>query len=167
MIDFRILTFLDVCQTKNYTKTAKNLSITQPAVTQHIKHLEEYYDTKLISYEGKKMVITNSGKILLKYSIETQNLLRETKKDIERLEGKIDSINIGATLTIGECVMPKIIEKYLKENKKVKINLLIENTKNLIDKLKNGEIDIAFIEGYFNKREFSHEVFKEEEFVKE
>ena len=47
MIDFRIKTFINLCETKSYTKTAKNLSITQPAVSQHIKLLEEKYNLKL------------------------------------------------------------------------------------------------------------------------
>ncbi len=47
MIDYRLNTFLTLCELKNYTKTAKKLFITQPAVSQQIKYLEEYYGVKL------------------------------------------------------------------------------------------------------------------------
>ena len=46
MLDLRLDTFLSLCETRNYTKTANLINITQPAVTQHIKYLEGYYETK-------------------------------------------------------------------------------------------------------------------------
>ncbi len=64
MIDFRHQTFLHLCQIKNYTKTAKKLHITQPTVSQHIKHLEEYYGVKLFNYSSKKLNLTEAGKKL-------------------------------------------------------------------------------------------------------
>ena len=72
MIDYRLLTFIDVCETRNLTKTAKHLCLTQPAVTQHIKYLEETYNTKLFVYEGKKMQITESAHALLQYALKNQ-----------------------------------------------------------------------------------------------
>ncbi len=54
MLDFRLKTFLTLCRVLNYTKTAKILHITQPAVSQHIKHLELEYGIKLFIYEEKK-----------------------------------------------------------------------------------------------------------------
>lgn len=54
MLDFRINTFLTVCEYMNFTKAAEILCITQPAVSQHIKYLETVYNSKLFEYEGKK-----------------------------------------------------------------------------------------------------------------
>ena len=56
MLDFRIDTFLTVCEYMNFTKAAQILCITQPAVSQHIKYLEKAYDTKFFEYEGKKII---------------------------------------------------------------------------------------------------------------
>ena len=47
MLNFKLDTFLSLCETRSYTRTAEYLHITQPAVTQHIKYLESYYGTKL------------------------------------------------------------------------------------------------------------------------
>lgn len=65
MLDFRIDTFLAVCKYMNFTKASQYLNITQPAVSGHIRYLEEYYDVKLFMYIGKKMQLTKAGKILL------------------------------------------------------------------------------------------------------
>ena len=64
MIDFRIDTFLAVCQYMNYTKAAEALSITQPAVTQHIHYLEEHFGVKLFQFQGKRPVLTEAGQLL-------------------------------------------------------------------------------------------------------
>lgn len=53
MLDFRIFTFLEVCKQMNFTKAAKKLNITQPAVSQHIRWLEKEYGIKLFEMEGK------------------------------------------------------------------------------------------------------------------
>ena len=55
MLDFRIFTFLEVCKQMNFTKAAKKLNITQPAVSQHIRWLEKEYGIKLFEMEGKKL----------------------------------------------------------------------------------------------------------------
>ena len=53
MLDFRVNTFLAVCRTLNYTRAAEELSITQPAVSQHIAYLERLYGAKLFRMRGK------------------------------------------------------------------------------------------------------------------
>ena len=58
MQDFRMSTFLSVCRTLNYTRSAAELNITQPAVSQHIAYLEKAYGAKLLSYRGKKLALT-------------------------------------------------------------------------------------------------------------
>ena len=63
MLDFRVDTFLTVCRTMNFTRAAEQLHITQPAVSQHIRALEEQYDTKLFRYQGKQLQLTESGRL--------------------------------------------------------------------------------------------------------
>ena len=64
MQDFRMNTFLSVCRTLNYTRSAAELNITQPAVSQHIAYLEKAYGAKLLSYHGKKLTLTPAGELL-------------------------------------------------------------------------------------------------------
>ena len=61
MIDQRIITFLCVCECMNYTKASQELHITQPAVSQHIRFLEERYNTKLFTYQDRKLALTKAG----------------------------------------------------------------------------------------------------------
>ncbi len=165
MIDYRLLTFIDVCETRNLTKTAKNLCLTQPAVTQHIKYLEETYDTKLLIYEGKKMHLTESAQALLQYALKTQALLKSTETELYELKTKQIKLNFGATLTIADYVMPMILEAHLKRFPDIQLNFKVENTTHLIDALLKGKIEFAFIEGYFDKEQFEHHLLKRDDFI--
>ena len=64
MLDFRVNTFLTVCELGNYTKTAEKLGLTQPAVTQHIRFIEDRYKVKLLLKDGKSMKLTEAGEAL-------------------------------------------------------------------------------------------------------
>ena len=64
MQDFRMDTFLTVCKYMNYTKAAKELNLTQPAVSQHIHFLEQTYGVELFAHNGKRMELTRAGEIL-------------------------------------------------------------------------------------------------------
>ena len=61
MLDFRVATFLCVCQTMNFTRAAEALSLSQPAVTQHIHALEAYYGVRLFHYEKRTLSLTREG----------------------------------------------------------------------------------------------------------
>lgn len=64
MLDFRMDTFLAVCQCMNYTRAAEMLSITQPAVSQHIRYLEEEYQTKLFVQRGRRIELTDRKSVV-------------------------------------------------------------------------------------------------------
>lgn len=165
MIDYRLFTFIDVCETRNLTKTANHLCLTQPAVTQHIKYLEEAYDTKLLVYKGKKMHLTESAQALLQYALKTQALLKSTETEIYELKTKQVKLNFGATLSIADYVMPSILDAHLEQFPHIQLNFKVENTTHLIDALLKGEIEFAFIEGYFDKEQFEHHLLQKNDFI--
>jgi len=64
-MDIRLNTFITLSKTKSYTKASKLLDITQPAVSQHIKYLEDYYGVCLIEKSSKEIQLTEEGKFFL------------------------------------------------------------------------------------------------------
>lgn len=64
MLDFRVETFLAVCRHMNFTKAARELNITQPAVSHHMHYLEQAYGTALFQHNGKRLQLTEAGEIL-------------------------------------------------------------------------------------------------------
>lgn len=165
MIDIKLETFITVAETKNFTKAANMLNMTQPAISHHIRLLEEYYGVKLIEKKNKIMELTESGKILYKYAEEIRQISKIAKSQISNAEGFIKRYNIGATLTIGGYVLPRIIGKYKITNKNTDILLRVENTETIVGMLYSGEINLGVIEGPFDRKKLSHEKLKDDELV--
>lgn len=165
MIDFRLKTFIDLCDTKSYTKTAKNLSITQPAVSQHIKYLEEKYDLKLFDYIGKRLSLTKEG-IDFFYNVQKlQTVSLNIENHLKDCNEKYKTLRFGATRTVGEFYLPNYIKKFLIKYPKSDFSMIVNNTKFLLSNLNKGNIEFAIIEGHFNKAEYETYLLSEEELV--
>lgn len=165
MLDYRINTFLRVCELMNFTKAAKELSITQPAVSQHIHYLEELYDTKFFEFKGKKIELTNAGKLFYKTAKTMKNDETYLKDFIHQQTEGIKKLKFGATLTIGQFALPVKLNKFLISKPDIEIDMIVANTEELLSKLESGNIDFAILEGYFNKRDYDYEVFSLEDFI--
>lgn len=165
MIDYRLETFLNLCETMSYTRTAQQLNITQPTVTQHIQHLEKIYKTPLFSYAHKELTLTEKGKLLRRYAISMRANSEQIDK-VMREPGKARaSLNFGATLTIGEYTMPPILQKYLTAYPETDISMRVNNTRVLLEALQQGQIDFAVIEGNFDRQEYDSIFFMAESFI--
>ncbi|MFV0342452.1 MAG: LysR substrate-binding domain-containing protein [Anaerocolumna sp.] len=164
MLDYRIETFINLCEEKSYTKTAKKLCMTQPAVSQHIKYLEQYYGVDLFSTKGKNLILTEKGEILKKYAFLSKAQWIKTKTLMEE-DTAAKHVNFGATLTIGEYVLPDILARVMKESSSTTYTMLVDNTQTLLDKLSRGLIDFAFIEGQFDQKEFITRFFIDAFFI--
>lgn len=165
MLDFRIYTFLELCKTLSYTKTAENLHMTQPAVTQHVKFLEEFYKNKLFLYSGRTLSLTEYGKLLYRYLIAMNSDSEKTREKILNLSSNNHSLNFGATLTIGEYVIPKVLKKLSSDYSEINVSISVKDTKLLLEKLENGDIDFLLVEGFFEKTKYDSFLFSKEEFV--
>lgn len=165
MLNFRIETFINLCETKNYTQTAKNLCITQPAVTQHIKYLEKKYNLKLFNYAGKILTLTDSGEKFLDHVLKLKAFSLIVEKDLSRGNESCQSLDFGATRTIGEFLMPNVLKEYMTKYPKTNISMIVENTQLLIDALMKGKIEFALVEGHFNRADFETHLISKEEFV--
>lgn len=165
MIDIRLNTFINLARIKNYTKAAEILNITQPAVSQHIKFLEEYYGVQLFNKHGRSMELTEEGRILLKYAEEIEILYRLADTEIRNKSGIVRTYNVGASMTIGGYILPEILARHKKIYRNITILLQVYNTEEIIEKLMNRILDFAIVEGPFDKRKFLYKKFKNDELV--
>lgn len=165
MLDFRINTFLEVCKCMNITKAAKSLNITQPAVSQHIKYIENSYNVKLFNYKAKKLSLTKEGEIFLNYIITLNHDDLKLRDEISKVGDENKFINFGSTLTIGEFFMPDKINDYITKYPNTNIKMIVENTDKLLNYLNDGTIDFAIIEGYFPKKEYEYITVSKEDYI--
>lgn len=165
MLDFRIETFLTVCDCMNYTKAAELLNITQPAVSQHIRYLEEEYQTRFFLKKGKRMELTESGELLKQTALSMQHDVLHLKKEISQREGKRKKLCFGVTLTIGEHIVPVRLPGLIKRYPGLSVEMRVENTTELLQRLNQGELEFVIVEGNFAKQEYAYELYKKEAFV--
>lgn len=165
MLDHRVTTFLTVCKHMNFTKASEELNLTQPAVSQHIHYLEEMYGVKFFVFKGKKMFLTEAGNAFLNSAKTMQHNDICLKEKLEVMKQQRPLLNFGATLTIGEFLMPNCLTAYLKSHPNFMVKMQVANTKELLTKIDVGEIDFAFIEGYFSKEEYESILYSREEYI--
>ena len=154
-MDAKLETFLAVCETKNFTSAAKKLHLTQPAVSQHIKQLEQEYGVKLFARVNNEMVLTKDGEIMLKYANRIQSLYENLSRKLIESKKFTKYLTIGITHTSESNITPEILAEYSSENGGLHIKVISDTIKNLYDKLSNYQIDLAVIEGKVNLKKFS------------
>lgn len=162
MLDQRYITFQILSKTKSYTKTAKKLFITQPAVTQQIKSLENELNLKLVNYQQPSLQITKDGQKLAEF---INNINVQSNKFIHQLKEtpKKRKLVFGSTRSVAIFMTPNIIKKL--ENQFHNIECVVTNTNEILKMLDNGKLDFAILEGNFNKQKYSYHVIKDEQFI--
>ena len=167
MID-ELKTFIAVVDFKNFTRAGESINLSQPSVSTHIKNLESYFNTQLInrSIKQKNIVITESGYLLYKKAKEILHMIDSTKAELRSLDGHVKGhLRIGASLTIGEYLLPKFLAKFSSKYPDIEFELIIENTHNICSKIKNFTLDIGLIEGTTPSSDFNQNYFLEDKMV--
>ena len=157
MIDNKLLTFIVLSEEKSYTRAAEILHMTQPAVTMHIKKLEEYFKCKLFEHS---MELTEKGKIILDFA-----RLSAANEEIltKRLSKTELPLNVGATLSIADYYLPKYLLHRVR-GKDVNYSIQVSNTEILTEKMLNGSLACSLVEGIFDPAVFEAREFCNAEF---
>ena len=164
MLDFRVETFLAVCQTMNFTRAAEQLHITQPAVSQHIHALEEQYGAKLFRSQGKQLQLTESGRLFFRTAAAMHHDDLRLREALHQ-ENTRRRLRFGATLTIGEYIMPGPLHRLLEREPDIQLYMLTANTQELLKLLDQGELDFAIVEGYFDKQAYDSLVYCTQRYI--
>ncbi|MDO5602221.1 MAG: LysR family transcriptional regulator [Oscillospiraceae bacterium] len=165
MFDFRMETFLKVCETLHYTKAAQQLGLTQPAVSQHIHFLEDAYGVKLFTYRAKKLTLTAAGELLREYALTRRHDDAFLREKLAGAAAGRKTLSFGATLTIAEFVLPKRLAAYLKEASPARLKLTVANTGRLLKQLDAGALDMALVEGYFSRQKYASLTYARERYI--
>lgn len=166
MFDFRLQVFYTVAKRLNFTKAAEELFITQPAVTKHIKEIENHYKVKLFDRKGTKIQLTAAGELLLQYAEEIFGLYRNLEFELNSLHQRHNGrLRIGASTTIAQYVLPPVLAAFHKKFKDIKVILTINNTEQIEQALQNEEIDFGIIEGQSKNSLFKYTRFIKDEIV--
>lgn len=147
MLSDSMRVFITVAEKKNFSKAAKALSLTQPAVSFQIQTLEQYYQTMLFDRVNRHIKLTSAGELLLEYAIHMNNLQAELEKNMQQLTGHVKGeLLIGASTTIGEYILPFIVGDFKKEYPDVNVTIDIMNSEQVENLIGGRSLDIGIIE---------------------
>lgn len=162
MLDYRMITFLTLCDTMNYRETAERLHMTQPAVTQHIQFLEREYHCRLFLYENRRLTKTEAALALEQYGRAMRYNDQTIRQTLQKGAGRI--VRVGATKTIGDYVILEQVKRYLADKDNA-LTLIVDNTEHLLKLLEENQLDFAIVEGFFDKKLFDSRCLRKEPFV--
>lgn len=165
MQDFRMETFLTVCEELNYTRAAQKLGLTQPAVSQQIHFLEQFYNTRLFTVQGRKLYLTEAGKLLHASAQTMKNDEAHLRRRLFDVQQPKREYHFGATLTVAEYILPEKIKNILKEDPDCRMKITVQNTRELLRQIDTGEIDFAVVEGSFPKEEYDFLPYSKEPYI--
>ena len=148
------------------SQAARLSFVSQPAVTRQINQLENLYGTLLFDRTEGKMKITETGRMLYPFAKTIVNDFNRSKEVIQQATGKFNaSLRVGATFTIGEYLLPRLLGRFKKQIPEIKVTLTIKNTPGVLDDLSNDVIDLALVEGLVENTEFVIEKFAKDELI--
>lgn len=147
MLNPKLRSLLKVAQLKSYTEAAKQLSLTQPAVSQHIHQLEEELDIRIFDRINNELIITPQGEIAVHYAERMQTLYENMKSAIKNERLGVSSLSVGITHTAESNPIAQVLARYTASHKGVNIKMITDTISNLYDKLRSFEIDLAIVEG--------------------
>jgi DNA-binding transcriptional LysR family regulator len=156
--------FVTVCDNMNMTAASEILFMSQSAVSQAIAELEKYYDVRLFERLSRKLYLTQAGDKLLSYARHIIRMNEDIEKDMEALHKK-GSIRIGASVTVGASVLPKLVSDFKQSNSEVLIKVFEDNTKQIEKQILQDKIDIALVEGDTTSPDLVSKPFMEDELV--
>ena len=156
--------FLNVVESQNLTKVAKDLNLSQSAVSMSIKELETILGRKLFDRINKKLILNEIGRSFYDAVLPMYKKLSDIENEFQNSEDK-GSVRVGASTTIIDYLMPSIVCDYMSRYPNVKIDLKEGNTKDIVNLVKEGKIDMGFIEGSVEDSDIIKEVIGEDELV--
>lgn len=166
MENFRLKVFRTVAGSLNFRKASEELFITQPAVTQQIKALEEELGVSLFDRSGGKVSLTESGTVLAGYAARLKTLSDEAAQAVAEVSGTgIDELRVGASQTIGQYLLPNLLAGFRKEFPRVALSGMSGNTDHILLALTENRIDLALVEGPAPRSGVKAEPFMEDHMV--
>ncbi len=160
----RLRVFTVVASKLNFTQAAQVLFMTQPAVSSAIKALDAEYGVPLFSRAGRRVQLTDAGRVLLGYADRIQTLEEEAIKDIKAMAGNVQgTLTIGASTTIAQYVLPRIIGDFAARYPQVSFSLVSQITEQMIQLLQDGKVDVAIVEGDVTSNLFNSSVWMTDE----
>lgn len=164
--NFRLTVFRAVAAERSFRRAAERLYLTQPAVTQQIKALEELIGLPLFDRSGREVTLTPAGSLLLQYAEQSGATLERAAVELAALKGRLSgTLRIAASTTIAQYILPPLIASFLRLHPAVHIELDSSNTESVADSIATGRAALGLVEGPPHSSQLRSELWLPDELV--
>ncbi len=142
----KLRVFAVVPEHENFTRAAEELLISQPALSVHVRDLEQYYGVPLFEKSGRGVRLTEVGRLVHWYARKILALAAESEEAVDDLQGlRSGHLRLGASTTVGEYLLSPILGAFRREYPGVRVSLQIANSAHIEDRLRHGEVHMGLI----------------------
>ncbi|MRJ06513.1 MAG: LysR family transcriptional regulator [Epsilonproteobacteria bacterium] len=159
----KIYTFLMVSRLKSFSQASKRMGISQPAVTQQIKVLENFLNVKLFERRKKGITLTKDGKRFYEIAVKFEQFLHKFETELQEFHQKESPFLIGASFTVGNYYLPECIP-YFRELLGRDVHLIIKDNHSILKEVEKGALDVAFTTKQ-PRGELNYHIWKQDELV--
>lgn len=156
--------FIAVVDLGSMTAASEALFIAQPTVSQAIAEIENYYKVKLFDRISRRLYITETGKQVLSYARHITALFEEMEQLLKNPD-KSGILKIGASVTVGACLLPQLVNEFARVYPSLRIEAIINNTKDVENLIAKNAIDFGVVEGFIHSPDFISQAFMDDEVV--
>ncbi|MBI3086319.1 MAG: LysR family transcriptional regulator [candidate division NC10 bacterium] len=146
----RVRVFHAVARRESYSRAAEDLHISQPAVSKHVLDLEEELGTKLFHRLGRRIVLTEAGRLMADYAERIFVLADEARRALEELQGlERGRLHLGASSTPGNYLLPRALAAFQARYHRLEVSLDIMASHDVVDRVIRQELDLGFVGATF------------------
>ena len=158
--------FVTAARTLSFSKCAAALNITQPAVSRHIGELEAQYGMPLFTRGTSGVALTKAGGLLLSHAEGLLSAYQKMDYDMELLSQTSQGrLSIGASTTIAMYLLPPVLASFMELSGGVEVSMLSGNSENVEQWLRDGTVDIGFVENASRRPWLHYEPLMADELV--
>lgn len=166
MDEFRLKVFVTAARTLSFSKCAELMHVSQPAVSRHIGEIEARYGMPLFSRGSSGVVLTKAGQLFLSHAETLLSAYQKMDYDMDILgQAGRGSLSVGASTTIAMYLLPPVLASFMNISDGLDVSVLSGNSENVEQWLKDGKIDIGFVENASRKPWLHYERVMADELV--
>ncbi|MCK5111659.1 MAG: LysR family transcriptional regulator [Arcobacteraceae bacterium] len=160
----KLHTFLTVVKEKSFSKASAKLGISQPAVTQQIRFIEDYLDTTVVDRKKNGIRLTKEGEQLLSIAQKIEKTVNSAEQDLLKIINKDITFIFGASKVIGNYILPTFLNE-IKEKINNDVSINVDISEEIIEQLLDKKVDMALIESPIFKDGIIYREWIEDEII--
>jgi LysR family transcriptional regulator, transcriptional activator of the cysJI operon len=163
---YRLQTFHRVAAERSFTRAARQLHLSQPAVSAHVRALERHFGARLFAVRHRRVYLTAEGEALFAYSERVFNLLREAERAVAATQGlERGQLQVGASATIGIYLLPPVLVQFARLHPAVRVEVSVGTTAEVVARVLADEVPVGFVEAGVSHPDLDVQTFATDEMV--